>query len=48
MGTSWTKIIGLLIALTRITKSEHLQVQQPPFRYLCQQRTVGNGEDHVV
>ena len=31
MGTSWTKIIGLLIALTRIAKSEHLQAQQLPF-----------------
>ena len=48
MCTSWTKTIGLLIALTRITQSEHLQAQQLPFRYLCQQRTVGNGEDHVV
>ena len=48
LGTNGTKITGLLIALTRIAKSEHLQAQQLTFRYLCQQRTVGNGEDHVV
>ena len=49
LGIDGTKITGLLIALTRITKSEHLQqVQQLTFRYLCQQRTVGTGEDHVV
>ena len=48
IGTSGTKTIGLHIALTRITKSEHVHIQQLLVRYLHQQRIAGNGEDHAV
>ena len=39
---------GLHIALTRISKSEHLQAQQFTPHCQCQLKIVGSGEEHVV
>ena len=45
---AWTRIIGLHIALTRTTKSEHLQEQQFTPHCQCPLKIVGSGEEHVV
>ena len=39
---------GLRIALTQITKREHVHTQQLLCRYPHQQRIAGSGEDHAV
>ena len=48
VGISWIKTSGLRIALTWITKGEHVHIQQLLVRYLHQQRIAGSVEDHAV
>ena len=48
LGTNGTKIADFAHRSDSDYKERAFAAQQLTFRRLCQQRTVGNGEDHVV